>query len=194
MGQQLNLSSEADRTCAQLYYVSPDSNGHTYCVTNLNPIIWMGTPDYQLMPTLSCNPAGGSAKHQFMKPSCFGVPLPGSTTSGLEALSKNPTGQGQYRLPYIHGPAFMKNDLTVIKDFGVGEGKSLQLKAAAFNFLNHPEVSFNNNDSSNLNLGNLLGAVAGEPLTPSELGHKNFGIANVKYGNRLLEVSGKFTF
>ena len=88
----------------------------------------------------------------------------------------------------------MKNDLSVIKDFGVGEGKTLQLKAAAFDFLNHPEVSFNNNDSSNLSLGNLLGATAGAPLTTSVLGHKDFGIANVKYGSRLLELSGKFTF
>jgi hypothetical protein len=40
----------------------------------------------------------------------------------------------------------------------------------------------------------LLEAGAGQPLTTSELGHKNFGIANVKYGSRLLELSGKFTF
>jgi len=39
-----------------------------------------------------------------------------------------------------------------------------------------------------------LEAVAGQALTPAELGHKNFGIANVKYGSRLLELSGKFTF
>ncbi|MGA3069649.1 MAG: carboxypeptidase regulatory-like domain-containing protein [Terracidiphilus sp.] len=194
MPQQLNLGSGADKTCAQLYYVTPDANKDTFCVINLNPIVWMGTPDYLLMPTLNCNPAGGSATHQYMKPDCFGVPLPGSTTSGPEALSTNPSGQGQYRLPYIHAPAYMKNDLSVIKDFGVGEGKTLQLKAAAFDFLNHPEVSFNNNDSSNLSLGNLLGATAGAPLTTSVLGHKDFGIANVKYGSRLLELSGKFTF
>jgi hypothetical protein len=195
MAQQLEGGSEAEQTCQQLYYIPKDAKGHAYCVTNMNPVIWMGTPDYQLMPTLSCNPSGGSAKHQFMKASCFGVPLPGSGTSGKGyVISKNPTGQGQYRLPYIHGPDFMKNDLTVLKDFGVGEGKSLQLRAAAFDFLNHPEVSFNNNDNSNLNLGNLLTATPGQPLTTPDLGHKNFGIANVKYGSRLLELSGKFTF
>jgi hypothetical protein len=129
-----------------------------------------------------------------LKPNCFGVPIPGSSLSGPEGLSKNPSGQGQYRLPYIHGPDFMKNDLTVLKDFSVGEGRRIQLRAAAFNFLNHPEVSFNNNDSSNLSLGNLLGATAGAPLSTAVLGHKNFGIANVKYGSRLLELSGKFTF
>lgn len=194
MPQQINGGSGADKTCKENYGVTPDSNGHTYCQLNLNSTIWMGTPDYQLMPTLSCNPSGGSAKHQYLKGTCFGVPLPGSTTSGIYALSKNPTGQGQYRIPYIHGPAFTKHDLTVIKDFSMGEGKSLQFRAAAFNFLNHPQVSFNNNDSSNLSLAGLLEAVPGSALTEAELGHKNFGIANVKYGSRLLELSGKFTF
>jgi hypothetical protein len=160
----------------------------------LNPVVWLGSPDYQLMPTVNCNPVGGHAKHQYMQATCFGVPLPGSVTTGIYALSPNPTGQGQYRLPYIHGPAFIKNDLTLIKDFPVGEHRDLQFKAAAFNFLNHPVVSFNNNDSSNLNLGNLLGAVPGQALTTAELGHKDFGIANVKYGSRLMELSAKFTF
>jgi hypothetical protein len=190
--QQLPTGFET--TCRNQYGIAPDANGNSYCVTNLNPLVWLGSPDYQLMPTVNCNPAGGSAKHQYMSATCFGVPLPGSITTGIYALSKNPTGQGQYRLPYLHGPAFLKNDLTVIKEFGIGENKRLQFKAAAFNFLNHPEVSFNNNDSSNLNLGNLLYAVPGQAITSAELGHKDFGIANVKYGSRLLELSGKFTF
>ena len=195
MAQQINIPSNADRACQTNYDVPADASGHTYCVTSLNPLVWMGSPDYQLMPTLSCNPEGGSAKQQYIKPVCFGIPLPGSGTSGKGyVVSKNPTGQGVYRLPYVHGPAFTKYDASLIKNFGFGEGKTLQLKAAGFNFLNHPEVSFNNNDNSNLSLGGLLEAVAGQALTPAELGHKNFGIANVKYGSRLLELSGKFTF
>jgi hypothetical protein len=147
------------------------------------------------MPTLSCNPAGSSAKHQYIKQACFGVPLPGSGTSGKGyVISPNPTGQGQYRLPYIHGPAFTKYDASLLKDFAVGEGRTLQIRAAGFNFLNHPVVSFNNNDNSNLNLGGLLEAQAGQVITPAELGHKDFGIANVKYGSRLMELSAKFSF
>jgi hypothetical protein len=83
----------------------------------------------------------------------------------------------------------------VIKAFRVGKGeKSMELRASAFNFLNHPLVSFNNNDPSNLELGNLLDAVPGQSLTESELGYKNFGMANIKYGSRYLELSGKFSF
>ncbi len=195
MGQQINLPSNANKFCATNFDVPPDASGHTYCVTSLTPEVWLGTPDYQLMPTLSCNPEGGSATHQYIKPLCFGVPQPGSGTSGKGyVVSPNPTGQGVYRLPYIHGPAFTKFDASVLKNFAFGEGKTLQLRAAGFNFLNHPEVSFNNNDNSNLNLGGLLEAVPGQALTSAELGHKDFGIANVKYGSRLMELSAKFSF
>jgi hypothetical protein len=194
MPQQLDLDSGADKTCANVYGIPPDANGHTYCVTGINPTVWMGTPDYLLMPTVSCNPSGGSAKHEFMKATCFGVPLPGSATTGNLALSKNPSGQGQYRLPYIHGPAYLNNNLSLFKDFSIRESRTLEFSASAFNFLNHPLVSFNNNDSSNLDLGNLLAAVPGQNLTEPELGYKDFGIANVKYGSRLMELSAKFKF
>jgi hypothetical protein len=146
------------------------------------------------MPTVNCNPAGGTKDHQYINPGCFGVPLPGSPTTGPNALSTNPTGQGQDRLPYIHGPSYQNHNLTLIKNFGIGESKTLQLRAEAFNFLNHPLVSFNNNDNTNLSLGNLNFAVPGQQLTGSQLRAANFGVANIKYGSRLMELGAKFTF
>ena len=104
-------------------------------------------------------------------------------------LGRDGTGFRIFTVP--HSQEF---DVSVLKDFAFGEGKTLQLRAAGFNFLNHPEVSFNNNDNSNLNLGGLLEAVPGQALTSAELGHKDFGIANVKYGSRLMELSAKFSF
>jgi hypothetical protein len=145
------------------------------------------------MPTLLCNPARGLAKNQFVNPTCFGIPVPGSPSTGAFALSSNPTGQGQFRMPYIHGPAFQKHDLTVLKNFSMGEKKNLQFRLAAFNFLNHPLTSFNNNDSSNLQLA-FQGATVGKPLTVNNLTHQNFGVANVKYGARNLELSVKYQF
>ncbi len=191
-GQQEQNTNE--QNCAQVYGIPKDKNGNQYCVTNLSSTAWLGTPDYLLMPTLNCNPAKGPANHQFINPTCFGVPLPGSPATGQYALSPNPSGQGVNRLPYIRGPAFMNHNLSVLKNFAAGEGRALQFRASAFNFLNHPNVSFNNNDNTNLNLGSLNFAVAGQPLTPSELRVPNFGIANIKYGYRLLELGAKFTF
>ena len=99
------------------------------------------------MPTLvkGVSIKGGSHPHQFINPLGFGISQPGTN--------------GAYRLPYLRGPAYMDHDLTVLKDFSVGEGKVLQLRAAAFNFLNHPLVSFNNNNTNNLNLGFQDGVV-----------------------------------
>jgi hypothetical protein len=180
--------------CINEYNVPADKNGHQYCVTNMDPTTWLGSPDYLLMPTINCNPAHGSKDHQFINPTCFGVPLPGSPTSGPNALSKNPSGQGQDRMPYIHGPAYQNHNLSVYKNFGLGEARSFQLHASAFNFLNHPLVSFNNNDTTNLSLGSLNYAVPGQPLTASQLRTSSFGVANIKYGSRLIELGAKFMF
>jgi hypothetical protein len=179
--------------CQKTYGIPPDKNSNHYCVTNMNPTVWLGSPDYLLMPTLNCDPTHGLKAHQFVNPTCFGIPLPGSPSSGENALSTNPTGQGQYRLPYIHGPGYARHDLTVLKNFSAGEHRNLQLRLAAFNFLNTPLVSFNQNDSSNLNLA-FQGATAGQPLTQNNLTHQNFGSTNIKYGARLLELSAKFQF
>jgi hypothetical protein len=180
--------------CQQTYGIPKDANGNQYCTTNLSPITWLGTPDYLLMPTLHCNPAGGSAKHQFITPTCFGVPLPGSPAGGKGMDFSNPSGQGVERLPYIHGPSYQNHNLSLYKNFSMGESRAFQLHASAFNFLNHPLVSFNNNDNTNLNLGSLNYAVAGQALTPSMLRVPNFGIANIKYGSRLVELGAKYTF
>jgi hypothetical protein len=87
----------------------------------------------------------------------------------------------------------MDHDMTVFKSFPLGEGKNLELRMGAFNVFNHPLVSFNNNNTTNLNLGIQNGAV-GQPLTQSMLQYQDFGVANIKVGNRLAELEAKFTF
>jgi hypothetical protein len=176
---QNQSSPQSDSTCASTYGIPPDKNGSTFCVTNMGGVVWLGTPDVQLMPTLVGNPAGGKGRHQFVNPLAFGLPVPESN--------------GVYRLPYIHGPAYMDHDVTLLKNFAVGEKRNLQLRLAAFNFLNHPLVSFNNENTNNLNLGFQF-ATAGQPLTQKDLVHQNFGVADIKVGNRLVEVAAKFTF
>jgi hypothetical protein len=87
----------------------------------------------------------------------------------------------------------MEHDLTVMKDFSVGEGKTIQLRMGAFNVFNHPLVSFNNNNTTNLNLG-IQDGVVGQALTQSMLQYQDFGVANIKVGSRLAELEAKFTF
>ena len=65
---------------------------------------------------------------------------------------------------------------------------------AAFNFLNHPLTSFNpNNTASDLTLSQAFGT-AGQRFTQSDLTEPGFGIAEIKEGSRLVELSAKFTF
>jgi hypothetical protein len=187
-------SEEFNTQCGPLYNIPVDKNGNQYCTNNINSTVWLGTPDYQLQPTVGCNPAGGKAKNQFITPTCFGVPIPGGPTTGPDALSTNPSGQGQYRLPYIRGPLYQNHNLNLYKNFPLSERKNLQFHASGFNFLNHPLTSFNNNDNTNLNLGGLQYATPGKLLTTGNLNNPNFGIANIKYGARLVELGAKFSF
>jgi Carboxypeptidase regulatory-like domain/TonB-dependent Receptor Plug Domain len=191
--QQQQVSPNAIPTCSKIYGIPNDINGNTFCVQNVSPTVWLGTPDYLLQPTLNCNPSSNLKSKQFINPTCFGIPLPGGPSTGPYALSSNPSGQGAYRLPYIHGPAYSRSDVTLLKNFPAGEKRNLQLRFAAFNVINHPLTSFNNNDQSNLQLA-FQGATAGKPLTTSDLTHQNFGVANVKYGGRLIELSARFQF
>ncbi len=167
-----------DSTCEYVYNVTP-INGSYECVTGVNPAVWLGTPDAELMPTLPGNPKAGLKTHQYINPTAFGIPAP--------------VNQGVYRVPYIHGPAFMDHDVTLLKNFAVHEGQNLQLRMAAFNVLNHPLVSFNNQNTDNLTL-NFSEATVGQPLTSNVLVYPNFGVADIKVGNRLVEVEAKYSF
>jgi hypothetical protein len=145
----------------------------------MNPTVWLGTPDVELMPTLPGNPKSGLKTHQFINPLAFGLPEPATN--------------GVYRLPYMHGPAYLDHDVTLLKNFSVRGGQNLQLRMAAFNVFNHPLVSFNQQNTNNLNLS-FQQATVGQALTSNVLVYPDFGVANIKVGNRLVEVEAKYSF
>ncbi|MGB0064275.1 MAG: hypothetical protein WBP85_07495, partial [Terracidiphilus sp.] len=172
-------SQSQSQNCQYVFKVSPNNQGDYYCTTSMNPTVWLGSPDLQLMPKVVGNPRGGPQTHQFIDPTAFALPGPGSN--------------GSYRMPYIHGPAYLDNDVTLLKNFSIREGQNLQLRMAAFNVLNHPLVSFNNQNTDNLQL-QFNQATVGQPLTDNVLVFPNFGVANIKVGNRLVEVEAKYSF
>jgi hypothetical protein len=138
----------------------------------------LGTPDVNLQPTLTCNPAHGLQAHQHLNASCFSLPATGTN--------------GQYIEPYAHGPAFFNSDLSLEKGFGLGGERRLRFRYSAFNFLNHPLYSFGTNYASETTLA--LSTTTNSPTAAAPTPGNDFGITEQKLGRRLSEISLKFDF
>ena len=143
------------------------ANGYNVSSRTIN-----GTDDIPLMPLLTCNPAKGLAKNQFVNGACF-------------ALPSQAGHNGAIVLPEIFGPAFFNSDLSLFKNFQFGESKKLQFRFSTYNFLNHPLPSLRGG-SNNVNL--IFDSKTGLPSNP------NFGYATEKQGHRLVQLAIKFYF
>ena len=158
----------------------------------------LGTPDVMLQPALrpsaacpSGNAATGLHQHQYVNGDCFGLPAYGVN---------GPTSLG-----YLRGPAFFNSDLTLQKTITLHDGHNFQLRAAGFNFLNHPLVSFSSRFPKEANLQfydpNFTG-FSGVQLANGDTNNQNcsaagsncFGYAGYKTGRRVMEVSLRYNF
>ena len=136
---------------------------------NISDVSLLGTPEIQLNPIITCNPASGLTTNQFINPKCYSFPT---------AIGQNGPTIG----PAVYGPAFFNSDLGMFKNFNITESKKLQFRFNAYNFLNHPLWSFNGN---NLSLGfNPNGTLS----TPG------FGTVDTKQGHRIIQAAVKFYF
>ena len=135
----------------------------------------LGTSDQTLTPLVTCNPTGHTGPHNYVNSNCFAAPtVPGQGGPNL--------------LPVSYGPAFFDSDLSVFKNFQIKETMKLQLRAQAYNFLNHPLWSFPS--GSNLTLQFEQDPVS-EMITQA---NSTFGTAYQKQGARVVEVGAKFYF
>ncbi|HXE04976.1 MAG TPA: hypothetical protein VN579_03245, partial [Bryobacteraceae bacterium] len=149
------------------YVVKPGDN------FGLNSTAITGSPDVSVQPVLTCDPRKNLAKGQYINGACFAAPTVGHN--------------GSFVFPYIKGPAFINNDLSLFKSFQISESKKLEFRASAYNFLNHPLATFNPTGAGTalqLNL-NAQGKVAS---------NSNFGYANYFNGNRTIQLVLKFYF
>jgi hypothetical protein len=181
-----------------------DSVSNTDQVYNFNNLTYLGSPNMNLQPTVVCNPTANLKAHQYFNAGCFSGPTPGTN--------------GQWQLPYIHGPAFFNSDLALFKTFKVTERQNVEFRISAFNFLNHPLDSFQNNGDMQLNmnyqcngaaassgavgvanycpLGSGAYVVTNNPTGAYQLTGSNVasGYASTRFGRRVMEVSAKYTF
>jgi hypothetical protein len=145
----------------------------------------VGSPDVTVAPILTCDPRLGLKPHQFANPSCFAQPQPGSQ------------GLGNTRFPYIAGPMYWNSDATLDKKFSIAERQGLEMRFSAFNFMNHALTSFAPGDNNAKLLfdstGKLTNATDTKDSCPGPF-CQAFGYADYHYGQRILEVSAKYTF
>jgi len=142
----------------------------------------LGTPDVNLYTNITCNPTQGLNKNQFVNPNCFSLPGPGQIGNG--------------RIPYMAGPMFWNSDLTLLKSIKITEHQNVEFRIAAFNFLNHDLLSFNNGDN-NLKMAFSNGVLTNATDTAHACPGINcqaFGYANYHYGHRILEMGVKYSF
>ena len=128
-----------------------------------------GTPNMSVYPVLTCNPTSNLGPHQYLNPSCYSLPTPGHNGSIVE--------------PEIFGPGFFNADMSLFKTFKITEHKSVQFRAEAFNFLNHPNATFGLDN-------NLKDAFNTAGQETSAL----FGTQTLETGNRILEFAVQFYF
>lgn len=130
-----------------------------------------GTPDINMQPVILCDPRTNLSANQFINGNCFGPPRPGQN--------------GSFVMPYIKGPMFFNTDMSLFKNFKIGEkGKNVQFRFDAFNFLNRANTTFVNGDQNY----NLTFDAAGK------LTNNRFGFADFKTGHRRLQFVAKFYF
>ncbi|HYG97579.1 MAG TPA: TonB-dependent receptor [Terriglobales bacterium] len=134
---------------------------------------FLGTPDYTLIPTLTCDPSEALGPNQAIQ-GCFALPQQGGQN-------------GPINMPYMRGPGYFNSDIAVQKTFKVTEGQNIQFRMSAFNFLNHPLWTFNNDIDGNIRATfdqNKNFAPARVP----------YGIPYLKNGRRVLEFTLRYSF
>jgi len=130
-----------------------------------------GTPDEVAAPVMTCDPRKGLARGQYFNPGCFTAP---------SVLSN-----GTYRLPYIHGPAYINDSTGLFKTFGLGESRKLEIRGEVFNLFNHPWNEFLASDPRMYIGFNVYGGRSVTPLA---------GTVNNETGHRQIQLAGKFYF
>lgn len=136
-----------------------------------------GTPNEVAVPKMICDPRKGLKHDQYFNPACF---------AGPTRLSN-----GTYRLPYIHGPAYINDSIGLFKTFAFGGARKLEVRGEAFNLFNHPWNEFIASDAR-MYMGYN---VDGSDETSSGISiNKNAGTVDNKTGHREISLAAKFYF
>jgi len=169
-----------------LQYTNLPANAAAEGITNsIGAPTYFGTDEaIPIMPTLTCNPTGGLASHQVLNGKCFNAPAVGM--------------QGGRAYPYMSTTPYFDNDLAVYRTFHIHDKQQVQLRASAFDWLNHSLLTFANSNYYTLNY-NVNYATQG--ITPNynqgTTGANAFGVMTVRSAlpyARVIELDLKYSF
>ena len=169
----------------QANYGTPANFGFTYNYTDgdtssITSATYFGTTAAKaIMPALTCDPTSGLGTNQAAKLSCFAPPAIGSN--------------GPRNFPYIKGPAYFDSDLSLAKMIHFGERQSLEIRASATNWLNHPLVTFSGTNQLQLVYTKdfMTGAITPSPKSST------WGSYDTKVGQpnqRIMLLSVRYSF
>jgi hypothetical protein len=162
--------------------------------TPLSAASYYGTSAAEsVQPTTSCDPGSSLASNQRAKLSCFSLPaLPAPVSPTDRTLAS--FGPRNYD---VYGPAYWNSDVSVYKTFHMGERQSIQFRASAFNFLNHPLSQFSGSSQVQLkyNVDPNTHAISLNPAINQLT--VPWGFMDSKNGapnQRIMELSLKYSF
>ena len=146
-------------------------------ITGLSQNTYFGTSASKLiMPVLTCDAGANLKDKQRVNEACFAAPAIGSN--------------GPRNLPYFRNADFFDTDLAAYKTFHITEGQTIQFRASAFNFINHPLAQFGS--------GSQLQLHYNHDLTPNTSSNsKTLGFLDTKTGGhsqRTMELAIKYNF
>ena len=160
------------------------TSGKGTCSFGISNTTVLGTPDVNLQPRIVGDPQSTTGSHHYVNAAAFSLP----------ALGTN----GAYRYGFLPGPGFFDADLTLAKRFALRHDSGIQLRVAAFNFINHANNSFTpvNNNNYTLNFSPTAnGGSLNDTLLNSTVGNANqFGYAPLKEGRRIVELGLRYDF
>lgn len=152
------------------------------CSLPINNSYLLGTPDINIQPVLTGNPRGKKA-HQYIDGTAFNLAPLGT--------------QGQYNYGNLRGPVFFNADLALRKEFKTTDKQRLQMRVAAFNFINRANYTFSNlfPGGYSLNFTQTQSRTdINQDLAATTNQNANFGFAPIRTGRRVMEVSVKYVF
>jgi len=157
--------------------IQPNTGGSLNLVTlgALNSSAWLGTNSQEILPILTCDPRRNLKPGQYFNPNCFALGPQGTN--------------GPAVWPYIHGPRYFDADLSIFKTFKYKDRHPIELRASAFNFLNHPLPQFCVSGCSDLFL-EFAAPVAGTTNSNSVTS----GRPLYTTGNRVIQVVASYRF